>query len=103
MADFGWSVHAPGQRRMTLCGTLDYLPPEMIDGVSHNRYVDHWAVGILLFEMLTGKPPFESQETRDTYARIKMLKYTFPNFMANEAKDLVKRVSRLKNGTRMLF
>lgn len=34
IADFGWSVHAPNNRRQTLCGTLDYLPPEMVNGMS---------------------------------------------------------------------
>lgn len=37
IADFGWSVHAPNNRRHTLCGTLDYLPPEMIEGRYHDR------------------------------------------------------------------
>lgn len=36
IADFGWSVHAPNARRTTLCGTLDYLPPEMVEGKEHN-------------------------------------------------------------------
>lgn len=36
IADFGWSVHAPNARRTTLCGTLDYLPPEMVEGKDHN-------------------------------------------------------------------
>ena len=42
IGDFGWSVHAPGNRRMTLCGTLDYLPPEMVEGREHNEKVDYW-------------------------------------------------------------
>jgi aurora kinase len=36
IADFGWSVHAPNSRRRTLCGTLDYLPPEMVEGKEHD-------------------------------------------------------------------
>ena len=39
IADFGWSVHAPSSRRKTLCGTLDYLPPEMIEGKDHDETV----------------------------------------------------------------
>lgn len=37
IADFGWSVHAPNSRRQTLCGTLDYLPPEMVEGRDHDN------------------------------------------------------------------
>ena len=40
IADFGWSVHAPNSRRQTLCGTLDYLPPEMVEGRDHDAAVD---------------------------------------------------------------
>ncbi|KAJ8974218.1 hypothetical protein NQ317_018141 [Molorchus minor] len=60
IADFGWSVHPPSSRRTTLCGTLDYLPPEMVCGKTHNEKVDLWSLGVLCYEFLTGKPPFES-------------------------------------------
>ncbi len=63
LADFGWSVHAPSQRRHTICGTLDYLPPEMIRGTdddvtSYNSKVDIWCLGILTYEFVCGRPPF---------------------------------------------
>ncbi len=61
IGDFGWSVHAPGNRRMTLCGTLDYLPPEMVEGKEHNEKVDYWALGVLTFEFVSGFPPFEDR------------------------------------------
>ena len=70
ISDFGWSVHAPSSRRATMCGTLDYLPPEMIEGHTHSERVDHWALGILTYEFLVGKPPFESETNQDTYRRI---------------------------------
>lgn len=59
IGDFGWSVHAPGNRRTTLCGTLDYLPPEMVEGKEHSEKVDLWALGVLAYEFLVGVPPFE--------------------------------------------
>lgn len=46
-------------RRKTLCGTLDYLPPEMVLGKEHNEKVDYWALGVLTYEFLCGVPPFE--------------------------------------------
>lgn len=61
IGDFGWSVHAPGNRRMTMCGTLDYLPPEMVEQKEHNEKVDYWALGVLTYEFLIGNPPFEDR------------------------------------------
>eukprot|EP00879_Flechtneria_rotunda_P032517 GHRR01035734.1.p1 GENE.GHRR01035734.1~~GHRR01035734.1.p1 ORF type:complete len:360 (+),score=122.53 GHRR01035734.1:118-1197(+) len=60
IADFGWSVHAPNSRRSTLCGTLDYLPPEMVEGREHDVGVDVWGLGVLTYEFLYGNPPFEA-------------------------------------------
>lgn len=59
IGDFGWSVHAPSNRRNTLCGTLDYLPPEMVENREHTDKVDLWALGVLTYEFLVGAPPFE--------------------------------------------
>ncbi|MEQ2171884.1 hypothetical protein GOODEAATRI_015154, partial [Goodea atripinnis] len=70
IADFGWSVHTPSSRRSTLCGTLDYLPPEMIEGKTHDEKVDLWSLGVLCYEFLVGKPPFEAKTHDETYRRI---------------------------------
>lgn len=70
IADFGWSVHAPHARRTTLCGTMDYLPPEMIEGQDHDDLVDVWSLGVLMYEFLVGTPPFEASGAHETYRRI---------------------------------
>eukprot|EP00850_Spirogloea_muscicola_P021773 SM000261S09972 [mRNA] locus=s261:97814:99329:+ [translate_table: standard] len=69
IADFGWSVHAPSLRRQTLCGTLDYLPPEMVEGKEHGTGVDVWSLGVLCYEFLFGVPPFEAAGHSETYRR----------------------------------
>uniref|UniRef100_A0A3B4V8A8 non-specific serine/threonine protein kinase n=1 Tax=Seriola dumerili TaxID=41447 RepID=A0A3B4V8A8_SERDU len=94
IADFGWSVHTPSSRRSTLCGTLDYLPPEMIEGKTHDEKVDLWSLGVLCYEFLVGKPPFEAKTHEDTYRRISRVEYTYPaqaNISAG-AKDLVAQL-----------
>lgn len=57
-------------RRTTLCGTLDYLPPEMIEGRTHDEKVDLWSLGVLCYEFLVGKPPFEAETYQETYRSI---------------------------------
>ncbi|CAI0441411.1 unnamed protein product [Linum tenue] len=69
IADFGWSVHTFNRRR-TMCGTLDYLPPEMVESVEHDASVDIWSLGVLCYEFLYGVPPFEAMEHSDTYRRL---------------------------------
>ncbi|KAE9396278.1 kinase-like protein [Gymnopus androsaceus JB14] len=93
IADFGWSVHAPGNRRRTMCGTLDYLPPEMVEGKEHTEKVDYWALGVLTYEFLIGNPPFEDRKSVDnTYRRIMRVDLRFPPGMSAEVKDLIARL-----------
>ena len=92
IADFGWSVHAPTNRRQTLCGTLDYLPPEMIEGKEHNEKVDLWSLGVLCYEFLVGVPPFEEQGHQHTYRRIATVDLRIPSNVSSEAKDLITRL-----------
>ena len=89
LSDFGWSTHTPDDRRRTLCGTLDYLPPEMVDKVDYNHSVDIWCIGILTYEFLTGSPPFESQTQKETMEKIKSAKIAFPDYMSDDAKNFI--------------
>uniref|UniRef100_H3B947 non-specific serine/threonine protein kinase n=1 Tax=Latimeria chalumnae TaxID=7897 RepID=H3B947_LATCH len=92
IADFGWSVHAPSSRRTTLCGTLDYLPPEMIEGRMHDEKVDLWSLGVLCYEFLVGHPPFEAKTYEETYRRISKVEFRFPPFVTEGARDLILKL-----------
>ncbi|XP_035404394.1 aurora kinase A [Cygnus atratus] len=92
IADFGWSVHAPSSRRTTLCGTLDYLPPEMIEGRTHDEKVDIWSLGVLCYEFLVGKPPFEAETYQETYRAISRVEFKYPVFVTEGAKDLISKL-----------
>uniref|UniRef100_A0A8C3C499 non-specific serine/threonine protein kinase n=1 Tax=Cairina moschata TaxID=8855 RepID=A0A8C3C499_CAIMO len=92
IADFGWSVHAPSSRRTTLCGTLDYLPPEMIEGRTHDEKVDIWSLGVLCYEFLVGKPPFEAATYQETYRAISRVEFKYPAFVTEGAKDLISKL-----------
>ncbi|KAF9150324.1 hypothetical protein BG015_007858 [Linnemannia schmuckeri] len=100
ISDFGWSVHAPSSRRNTMCGTLDYLPPEMVEGRSHSSHVDLWSLGVLCYEFLVGHPPFEAkdeaaEDTNDresTFRRIAKVELTIPDHLSDDAKDLIRKL-----------
>ncbi|KAF7636455.1 Protein kinase domain-containing protein [Meloidogyne graminicola] len=102
IADFGWAVRAMNRRR-TMCGTLDYLPPEMISKMHHDEKVDYWSVGVLCYEFLVGKPPFETSNQQDTYRKIINVHYQFPNYMSKGAMDLISRLLRKDPAQRMTF
>lgn len=95
ISDFGWSVHSPSSRRRTLCGTLDYLPPEMVKpGNNDNSYdekIDLWALGVLMYEFLVGEAPFEDTIVM-THRRIARVDMTIPSFVSAEASDLIRKV-----------
>ena len=92
IADFGWSVHAPNKRRTTLCGTLDYLPPEMILGQEHDQNVDVWSLGVLMYEFLVGNPPFEAQGHHETYKKISKVDIKWPSHVSADARDLISKL-----------
>ncbi|XP_059426290.1 aurora kinase B-like [Carassius carassius] len=92
IADFGWSVHTPSSRRSTLCGTLDYLPPEMIEGKTHDEKVDLWSLGVLCYEFLVGRPPFETKSHEETYRKISRVEFSYPAHVSEGSRDLINRL-----------
>ena len=100
LSDFGWSIHSFSKRK-TLCGTLDYLPPEMVRNEEYDNRIDYWAVGILTFELLVGVPPFDSNRKEDTYRKIDVVDLKFPDFMSVNGKDFISRLLRRNPRERM--
>ncbi|KAG8202472.1 IPL1, partial [Candida africana] len=111
LSDFGWSVQISQnqihnqtqtqktphqkkqkQKRLTICGTLDYLPPEMIESKSHDFSVDIWALGILCYELLVGKPPFEAINRNITYEKIAKVDIKYPSNLDVDAIDLISKL-----------
>lgn len=89
LADFGWAVYANSAKRRTFCGTLLYVPPEMAQGESYDGKLDNWAVGVLSFELLVGKPPFESHTFSETLSAIKAGDVSIPSFLSVEASQFL--------------
>ncbi|EGV62048.1 spindle assembly checkpoint kinase [Yamadazyma tenuis] len=90
LSDFGWSVKIErNAKRSTICGTLDYLSPEMVNSMAYDFKSDIWSLGVLIYELLVGKPPFEHHDRNVTYKRIVGLDLKFPPFVNDEAKELI--------------
>jgi len=81
---------------------LDYLPPEMIEGKEHSEKVDYWALGVLTYEFLCGKPPFEDLSGQHaTYRRICKVDLHIPDCVSPEAADLIRSLLRKNPNNRL--
>ncbi|KAI3666809.1 hypothetical protein L6452_41846 [Arctium lappa] len=106
LTDFGLAKEFDENARSnSLCGTVEYMSPEIILGKGHDKAADWWSVGILLFEMLTGQPPFHGGNRDKIQKKIVKDKLKLPAFLTSEAHALLKGLlqkdpsKRLGNGS----
>ena len=109
ITDFGFAKEIRDSRTYTLCGTPDYLAPEIIKNKGHGMAVDWWALGVLIFEMLAGYPPFYDTDHMRTYQKILESNVHFPSHCTRFARDIIrkllqkdvtKRIGNLHGGVR---
>ncbi|MPC62187.1 Serine/threonine-protein kinase PLK1 [Portunus trituberculatus] len=94
IGDFGLAtrVDYEGERKRTLCGTPNYIAPEILCKKGHSYEVDVWSIGCILYTLLVGKPPFETQTLKDTYTRIKKNEYHIPSRIGPLARSLIQKL-----------
>lgn len=107
ITDFGFAKYVPDVT-YTLCGTPDYIAPEVVSTKPYNKSIDWWSFGILIYEMLAGYTPFYDSNTMKTYEKILNAELRFPPFFNDDVKDLLsrlitrdlsQRLGNLQNGT----
>lgn len=91
LADFGLATHA-SSRCNTMCGTVDYMAPEIVDGKCYDAKVDLWSMGIVCYEFLTGSSPFEEESIMNTFGRIRKVDLHFPEFLSKGATSFISSV-----------
>ncbi|KAF7723403.1 hypothetical protein EC973_002047 [Apophysomyces ossiformis] len=92
LTDFGLSKELKDEKTTrTFCGTSEYLAPEMVLRKSYTAMIDWWSLGILMYEMLTGAPPFHAAQLDTLYSRIchAPIKFRSSLGLSNECKDLI--------------
>lgn len=95
LGDMGLSSRVQNNElNKTICGTPNYIAPEMLEIKGHSFGVDIWAIGVIMYTLLVGLPPFQSQDLPTTYQRIRKASFKFPNNLdiSEHAKELVSSI-----------
>mmetsp|Transcript_68799 Transcript_68799/g.157887 ORF Transcript_68799/g.157887 Transcript_68799/m.157887 type:complete len:220 (-) Transcript_68799:75-734(-) len=100
LVDFGFAKIVD-DKTWTLCGTQEYLAPEVIQTKGHGQGVDWWALGSLIFEILAGYPPFYDDSPFAMYQKILAARVSFPRHFDVKVKDIIKRFLTVDRGRRL--
>ncbi|CAK9819361.1 Serine/threonine-protein kinase PLK4 [Anthophora plagiata] len=94
IADFGLATQLtrPDEKHLTMCGTPNYISPEIATRSFHGLEADVWSLGCMLYTLLVGKPPFDTDAVKSTLTRVVMADYVMPAHLSDNAKDLIDKL-----------
>ncbi|KAI6649825.1 cGMP-dependent protein kinase 1 isoform 2 [Oopsacas minuta] len=94
LTDFGMSKEGIMDNSLThtFCGTIEYMAPEILKRTGHNKCVDWWSLGALMYDMLTGAPPFLGENRKQSIEKILSGKLLFPPYLSPIARDILRRL-----------
>ena len=106
MGDFGLAakLEFDSEKRHTVCGTPNYIAPEILENkTGHSYEVDIWSLGVIIYTLTVGRPPFETPDVKSTYKKIKMCAYSFPEHipLSENVKDIVNKILCLDPSKRL--
>ncbi|XP_058062594.1 serine/threonine-protein kinase PLK4 [Anopheles bellator] len=103
IADFGLAteLNMPEEKHLTLCGTPNYISPEVASRSSHGLPADVWGLGCMLYTLLVGRPPFDTNGIKSTLTRVVMSDYILPHHISPDASDLIERLLKKNPDERM--
>ncbi|XP_018392373.1 PREDICTED: serine/threonine-protein kinase polo [Cyphomyrmex costatus] len=102
IGDFGLATRLEhdGERKKTVCGTPNYIAPEVLTKIGHSYEADIWSIGCIMYTLLVGKPPFETSSLKETYSRIKQVQYKTPQHIGKPAMNMVANMLQLNPSKR---
>ncbi|XP_069781346.1 serine/threonine-protein kinase PLK4 [Narcine bancroftii] len=96
IADFGLAtqLRMPNEKHFTMCGTPNYIAPEIATHSAHGLESDVWSLGCMFYTFLVGKPPFDTDTVKSTLNKVMLADYEMPTFISTEAQDLIYQLLR---------
>ncbi|XP_027514638.1 serine/threonine-protein kinase PLK4 [Corapipo altera] len=103
IADFGLATQLkmPHEKHYTMCGTPNYISPEIATRSPHGLESDVWSLGCMFYTLLIGKPPFDTDTVKNTLNKVVLADYEMPAFLSREAQDLIHRLLRKNPADRL--
>ncbi|XP_012968540.1 serine/threonine-protein kinase PLK4 isoform X2 [Mesocricetus auratus] len=103
IADFGLATQLkmPHEKHYTLCGTPNYISPEIATRSAHGLESDIWSLGCMFYTLLIGRPPFDTDTVKNTLNKVVLADYEMPTFLSREAQDLIHQLLRRNPADRL--